>query len=174
VFILSGAALALRRSIVEELGYVFDEGFWAYAEDWDLGFRLQSGGYRCVLAPEATVYHLYSAKTALRWASWLGTMRNLRNRYLAFHKVSTWPEYAGIAALLTVGSPLNAFDFGLRIHQKLLFSVALIPTTLVAAGAAVVAFPKYSASRKALLANRSPGSASMLRRLWQGRPRLSN
>jgi GT2 family glycosyltransferase len=168
VAILSGAALALNRVVIDDLGHVFDDDLWAYAEDWDLGFRLQALGHRCVLAPRATVYHLYTAKTGLRWANWVGTMRNLRNRYIAFYKVSTWKELMAIASLLTLGSPLNAFEFGLRVHQKLLFATALVPTTIVAVSAAVMAFSRFSAKRREILRSRSDESVSILSRIWRG------
>ncbi len=168
VTILSGAALALRRSAIQDLTYVFDEDFWAYAEDWDLGFRLLSLGHRCVLAPRATVYHLYTAKTGLKWANWIGTMRNLRNRYIAFYKVSTEREFAALGALLTMGSPWNAFEFGLKLHEKIFFAAVLVPTTVVAAGAAMVAIGRFSGKRREILSRRSGEARSILSRIWRG------
>ncbi len=40
---------------------MFDEEFFAYAEDVDLSFRAQLMGYKCVYVPNAVVYHFGSA-----------------------------------------------------------------------------------------------------------------
>jgi GT2 family glycosyltransferase len=166
VLILSGAALALRRSVIDELGYVFDPEFWSYAEDWDLGLRLRALGHRCVMAPRSTVYHLYTPKTKFRYASFKSTIRNIRNRYLAFYKVMPWREFIPMAGLLTLGSPLNAFEFGLKPVQKVLFAAALVPTTAVALAAAASVLPRFSRKRKEVLERRSQPHASCLKRVW--------
>ena len=53
---LSGACLLVRRSAFDEIGG-FDETFFMYFEDVDLGFRLGKAGYRNVYAPTARVVH---------------------------------------------------------------------------------------------------------------------
>jgi GT2 family glycosyltransferase len=56
----SPAAALYRRSMIEEVGF-FDEDFFAYAEDTDLGLRCRWAGWKCVIATEAIVHHYYSA-----------------------------------------------------------------------------------------------------------------
>jgi len=51
----AGAAL-YRRGVLEELGG-FDERFFAYLEDVDLGLRARLRGYRWLYVPEAEVLH---------------------------------------------------------------------------------------------------------------------
>lgn len=51
----AGAAL-YRRAILETLGG-FDERFFAYLEDVDLGLRARLRGYRCLFVPAAEVLH---------------------------------------------------------------------------------------------------------------------
>jgi len=60
IFSACGGASAYRREAWEEVGG-FDEDFFMYCEDVDLGWRLQLAGYRAVFAPEARVYHRLSA-----------------------------------------------------------------------------------------------------------------
>lgn len=55
----AGAA-AYRREALDAVG-LFDERFFAYLEDVDLGIRLQLGGYACVYVPDAVVRHRGSA-----------------------------------------------------------------------------------------------------------------
>ena len=41
----------------------FDEGFFMYADDTDLGWRAALRGWKSVYAPDALVYHLHSASS---------------------------------------------------------------------------------------------------------------
>ena len=56
VFSACGAAAMYRTSSVLEAGG-FDEDFFCYVEDVDLGFRLRLRGERCLLVPDAVVAH---------------------------------------------------------------------------------------------------------------------
>ena len=56
VFSPAGAASLWRRSALEDVG-LFDERFFAYYEDVDLGFRARLKGYECWYAPKAVAYH---------------------------------------------------------------------------------------------------------------------
>jgi GT2 family glycosyltransferase len=62
VFCASAAAVLYRRLAVVEVGG-FDEDYFCYLEDVDLGFRLQLAGYGCRYVPEAVVFHIGSATT---------------------------------------------------------------------------------------------------------------
>jgi GT2 family glycosyltransferase len=55
----AAAAMYLRDAFLEVGG--FDEDFFSYFEDVDLGFRLQLGGYRCLYVPQAEVEHIGSS-----------------------------------------------------------------------------------------------------------------
>jgi GT2 family glycosyltransferase len=57
------AAAALYRGEVIRAVDGFDEDFFCYIEDVDLGFRLRLLGHRCLLVPGAVVYHTGSAST---------------------------------------------------------------------------------------------------------------
>ena len=53
----SGAALAIRKKLFEELGG-FDEDFEFHMEEIDLCWRLRNRGFKILFAPTSTVYHL--------------------------------------------------------------------------------------------------------------------
>jgi len=55
----AAAAMYSREAFLEVGG--FDEDFFSYFEDVDLGFRLQLKGYRCLYVPTAIVHHVGSA-----------------------------------------------------------------------------------------------------------------
>jgi GT2 family glycosyltransferase len=58
----SACAALYRRTMLEETGF-FDDDFFAYAEDSDLGLRGRLSGWDAVLATKAVVYHKYSQTT---------------------------------------------------------------------------------------------------------------
>jgi GT2 family glycosyltransferase len=55
----SGSAALYRRAMLEQIG-LFDEDFFLYCEDTDLGLRARWAGWRCLYVPEAVVEHHYS------------------------------------------------------------------------------------------------------------------
>ena len=57
----AAAALYRRNSLLEMGG--FDEDFFCYAEDVDLGFRLRLAGYRCLYVPQSVAHHVGSGTT---------------------------------------------------------------------------------------------------------------
>ena len=55
----SACAALYRREMLGQIGQ-FDEDFFSYCEDADLGLRGRLAGWKAVFAPDATVRHLYS------------------------------------------------------------------------------------------------------------------
>jgi GT2 family glycosyltransferase len=80
IFYPSGAAVLFKREVLIEVG-LFDEEFWMYNEDQDLGWRILLSGLRCVLAPEAVVYHKYEFSKSIKQYYWMD-----RNRIIAIIK----------------------------------------------------------------------------------------
>lgn len=62
IFSACAAAALYRRGVLDLVGG-FDERFFCYVEDVDLGFRLRLAGYSARYVPEAVVLHVGSATT---------------------------------------------------------------------------------------------------------------
>jgi len=62
IFSPCACAALYRLSALKQVGG-FDEDFFCYVEDVDLGFRLQLGNYSARYVPDAIVYHAGSAST---------------------------------------------------------------------------------------------------------------
>jgi GT2 family glycosyltransferase len=62
-FFPSGCAGLYRREMLDEIG-LFDEAFFAYADDVDIGLRARLAGWHCIYVPSAKVYHKYSASSS--------------------------------------------------------------------------------------------------------------
>lgn len=103
VFSPCGGACAVRRSMLEELAskgqdQPFDEDFFAYCEDVDLGWRAQLAGHQCLYVPTAVIYHRLSATGGGKIASYY-TGRNfiyvLVKNYPTSLLRKHWPKIVG-------------------------------------------------------------------------------
>lgn len=101
----SGAAVLCRRETFAEAG-LFDEEFWMYNEDQDLGWRIWLTGRKCALAPRAAVYHKYEFAKSIRQYYWMD-----RNRLLAI-----WKNYH-ILTLVLVLPALLFMEAGLALFS---------------------------------------------------------
>jgi GT2 family glycosyltransferase len=84
IFSACGGAALYRKSALEESDG-FDELFFAYLEDVDLGLRLRSAGHYGYYAPQAEVYH-YGAATSGGEFSPLAVRLRTRNSILLLVK----------------------------------------------------------------------------------------
>ncbi|MGR4867194.1 glycosyltransferase family 2 protein [Caulobacter sp. LARHSG274] len=83
VFSACGAAAMIDRELFRGLGG-FDERFFCYCEDVDLGYRLRLAGEPTLLLPDARVEHVGSASTGVR--SDFSIFHGSRNRIWTFLK----------------------------------------------------------------------------------------
>jgi GT2 family glycosyltransferase len=65
IFSPCACAALYRREALQTIGG-FDEDYFCYVEDVDLGFRLRLAGHKAMYVPDAVVYHVGSATTGGR------------------------------------------------------------------------------------------------------------
>ncbi len=82
-----GCAAMYRRAMLDEIGG-FDEEFFAYADDAELGLRGRIAGWTCLYAPGAVVRHHRGATLGLDSARRLTLIE--RNRVLLAVKLFPW------------------------------------------------------------------------------------
>ena len=82
-----GCAALYRRAMLEEIGS-FDEDFFAYADDAELGLRGRIAGWMCLYAPGAVVRHHRGATLGLSSGRRLTLIE--RNRVLLAVKLFPW------------------------------------------------------------------------------------
>lgn len=95
VFGVTGAAALYRRAMLEAVqidGEYFDADFFAYREDADLAWRMQSAGWKCLYTPHAVGYHVRKVlpKRRLQVAAPLN-MHSVKNRFLFRLNNIAWP-----------------------------------------------------------------------------------
>jgi len=67
VFFASDCACLYKKEMLNNIGLtneIYDEDFFAYADETDMGWRAQLAGWKCIYNPEAVVYHLHSASSS--------------------------------------------------------------------------------------------------------------
>ena len=100
-----GCAAMYRGAMLDQIGG-FDEDFFAYADDAELGLRARIAGWTCVYTPQARVLHHRGATLGV------GSSRRLelieRNRILLVAKLFPW-------SLIW----LNGFYFAMRLTAGL-------------------------------------------------------
>ncbi len=118
IFSCCAAAALYRRDVFETLGG-FDENYFCYVEDVDLGFRYRLLGHRIRYIPDSIVYHIGSALTGR--ASDFSIYHGHRNLVWTFVKdmpsVLFW-------ALLPLHLALNLFSityFALQGRSKVIW-----------------------------------------------------
>ena len=79
-----GAALAVKRTVLEQIG-LFDEGYFLYYEDVDLCMRARRAGYRVAYVPGAWLTHLESAITIKGSDAYLQWFSSGRWRFILKH-----------------------------------------------------------------------------------------
>jgi GT2 family glycosyltransferase len=98
VFFPSGCAALYRREMLEEVG-LFDEEFFAYGDDTDLGLRGRLAGWKCLYVPKAVVHHRYSQSS--------GAYSELKAFYVERNRVWIAVKYFPLPVLLE--SPFFTF-----------------------------------------------------------------
>jgi GT2 family glycosyltransferase len=86
-FVVWGAAMLIRRSLIERIGGL-DEGFFAYCEDIDYSIRSIRAGFRNMLVEGAVVYHDKSPSSAEDFSRPYYHYYDLRNNFILMSKYS--------------------------------------------------------------------------------------
>jgi GT2 family glycosyltransferase len=83
IFQLNGCSVILRKSLINKLGGLFPDEYFAYAEDSYLSFKIKFAGYKIMHTSKSVVKHLGSATTK-DFRSSFRTHLQERNRLLNF------------------------------------------------------------------------------------------
>lgn len=110
IFFPDGCAALYRKRMLDDVG-LFDEQFFAYGDDADLGLRARWRGWNCLYAPGARVYHRHSQSLGKYSAHKAFLVE--RNRFWVAVKLFPWP-------LLLVSPPYTLWRFCWHVSSIIL------------------------------------------------------
>lgn len=70
----SGVSILFTHELLTKIG-LFDEEYWMYNEDQEIGWRTWLAGFKCVLAPDAVIYHKYEFARSIKQYYWMDRNR---------------------------------------------------------------------------------------------------
>jgi GT2 family glycosyltransferase len=151
----SGSAALYRRSMLEQIG-LFEEDFFLYCEDTDLGLRARRAGWECAYVPGAVVEHRYSLSAGratplkayyVERNRLYTAIRNLPLRMLILAPFLSLARYFWHAVSLLQGHG-KAAEF-----RQAGYSAALLPFMVLRAHAAAIwRLPRLLAGRRRIRA----------------------
>jgi GT2 family glycosyltransferase len=149
LFIAGGSAM-IDRQIMAELRYVFDEDYFIYSEDTDLGLRINALGYQVLFVPSAITYHHRAPERRVGLSRKTVRMGLLvaRNRFLTFYKHMDNAEFVRSLPRLYWASVTKARSMSLSRTRAVLYGLAMLPLTGVGLLLAVAQFPRYASKRR--------------------------
>ena len=151
----SACAALYRRKMLDEIG-LFDEKFFLYCEDTDLGLRARWAGWECAYVPGAVVEHRYSHSAGR--ASPLKAYYVERNRlYTAIRNIPfsilIRAPFASLARYLWHAFSLLEKRGKAAEFQQAGYSAALLPWLVLRAHlSALVHLPRLLAARRRIRA----------------------
>ena len=101
----AGAAI-YRKDLFEKIGF-FDENYFAYLEDIDIGYRARINGYRNVYEPEARVLHIGSGTSGSKYNEFKVEYSARNNIYLLYKNMPLFQ--------IVLNAPFLAAGFGAKV-----------------------------------------------------------
>lgn len=115
----AGAAI-YRKKVFNEIG-MFDENYFAYLEDIDIGYRARTYGYRNMYEPKARVLHVGSASSGGRHNRFK-VKYSARNNIYLIHKNMPWRQIVLKSPFLLLGFGIKFLYFTVKGFGKEYFS----------------------------------------------------
>ncbi len=155
VFSPSAAAICRRDVFLKVCG--FDESFFCYGEDIDLGFRLRLLGYRCLYVPDAIAYHAGSGTTGRHSAFTI--YHGHRNLVWVYFRNMPWPLFWLYLPQHILLNLISLVWFVLRGQARIIFK---------AKWDAIRGLPRALRERKGIQAARVVGAWELRRVMAKG------
>jgi GT2 family glycosyltransferase len=164
-----GAAALYRRAMLDEIG-LFDESFFAYGDDADIGLRGRLAGWTCRYVPSAIVYHVHSA-TAGEFSA-LKAFLVERNRFFVAVKLFPLRLLVLTPAFTAARFLFHAYGAVFNVGSSGRFAASasrgtLIVTMFRAYGSALKHLPQMFRSRRHV--RREISNAGFIALLWKHR-----
>jgi GT2 family glycosyltransferase len=152
--LLSGCAFIIRRETVSELGYLFDDQLWMYAEDTDLSLRLHNIAHNIYVIRDAIVYHLHKSNMALEKGRIFTAAGAIKNRVYAFYKNMSGTEFFFFFPFLFFGGIFKIFEFELTTTRKALYFLPFGFFSMACMISALFSLHRFAAQKRQIMKKR--------------------
>lgn len=120
-YFLHGAAMIIKRNVIEKVGFMSDI-FFLYYEEMDWCAQIRRAGYELRYEPYQTIYHKESRSTGK--TSKMQIFYLYRNRLLyAWRNLQGINRYLSIAYLLSISALKNSFLFCIKGKLSLAITI---------------------------------------------------
>jgi len=127
---ITGGSFIIKRSVLEEIEYLFDEEFGMYNEDTDLALRLSQNGFKIGVVPSSVVYHFTGFNfTFNRYNIWKNILM-IRNRMMAFWKARRRVDFIYFLPYLLISQSHKTFSRSIEVENGLIKSIILASSAL--------------------------------------------
>jgi len=165
--LLSGCAFIIRRKTISDLGYLFDDQLWMYAEDTDLSLRIHNAGQKICVIRNSIVYHLHNRNMALKQNRLRLAAQAIKNRLYVFYKNMSGIEFLVYFPFLLLGGVFKIFEFPLTTAKKAIYFLPFSLFSIVSMILAVFQLPRFRTQKLFIMKNRCISGFSLLKRvLW--------
>lgn len=161
--LLSGCAFIIRRAVVKNLGYLYDDQLWMYAEDTDLSLRIHRSGLKIGAVRDAIIYHLHDRNEAIEKSRLVLAAKAIMNRVYIFFKNMETPEFFLFFPFLLLGGNFKIFEFSMPSIKKIIFFIPFSLFSMVCMLGAGLRLNRFAAKRRQLLRNNHTGKFSILK-----------
>jgi len=177
-----GGAMLINRQVFLEVGG-FDDDYFMFFEDVDLGWRLWVLGYKVIFVPEAITYHRFhgSAGEVVKYRRYFSYERNALATIIKNYDQSNLDKILPVALFLSVQrtidylgksniapDALHPYNWAKSGNKKLRETISIGQLSpLLATGDIVANIPALMEKRKSIQANRKRSDQEIIRLFGQ-------
>jgi GT2 family glycosyltransferase len=163
--LLSGCAFIIHRATVDDLGYLFDDRLWMYAEDSDLSLRMHRLRMKIGAVKDAVIYHLHDRNESLQRSRFSLAARAIMNRACIFYKNMGALEFLLFYPFLLLGGNFKILEFSMPRFKKIFYFIPFSLFSMACMLGAVFKFSRFAGKRRQLLRNQAKKDFSILKRI---------
>ena len=152
--LLSGCAFIIRRETISNMGYLFDEQLWMYAEDTDLSLRLHNMAQNICVTREAIVYHLHKTSMQIEKRRILTAAGAIKNRVFAYYKNMSGIEFFFFFPFLFLGGLFKILAFPISPGRKAIFFLPFGIFSMACMLAAVFQMTRFEGKKRTIMKQR--------------------
>jgi len=152
--ILSGCSFVIRRELVKQLGYLFDEELWMYVEDTDLSLRIHNLGKHVCVTRDSVVYHLHDSNMQVRADRVVIAARAIINRVHVFFMNMGALEFFLFSPFLFLGGIFKILEFRMSTVRKTIFFIPFSLFSMACMIFALFRLPKFKLKKMRIMKKR--------------------